>query len=240
MNKISFYPFSDKTSQFAPKPIPATKSVPEWYKKQPGTIDESNFIKQGMTSSTIKRCMPIFDYMTAGYIISVPCDIYIDATNPEKIEWSVPQSMKPFGSDMFASHAREQYDHYPVDKDLYHRDLFRIMPFWSVKTPPGYSAIFTHPIHKDPVPFLAIGGLVDTDDFITDGHLSFLIQKDFVGVIKQGTPLVQVIPFLREDWEMETVEPQQASKEVQTQRLNLRSTFVNGYRNKMRKIKEWR
>jgi hypothetical protein len=114
------------------------------------------------------------------------------------------------------------------------------MPFWSVKTPPGYSAIFTHPIHKDPVPFLAIGGLVDTDDFITDGHLSFLIQKDFVGVIKQGTPLVQVIPFLREDWEMETVEPQQASKEVQTQRLNLRSTFVNGYRNKMRKIKEWR
>jgi len=240
MNKISFYPFSDKTSQFAPKPIPATKSVPEWYKKQPGTIDESNFIKQGMTSSTIKRCMPIFDYMTAGYIISVPCDIYIDATNPEKIEWSVPQSMKPFGSDMFASHAREQYDHYPVDKDLYHRYLFRIMPFWSVKTPPGYSAIFTHPIHKDPVPFLAIGGLVDTDDFITDGHLSFLIQKDFVGVIKQGTPLVQVIPFLREDWEMETVEPQQASKEVQTQRLNLRSTFVNGYRNKMRKIKEWR
>lgn len=240
MNKISFYPFSDKTSQFAPKPVPGTKLVPEWYKRQPGTIDEPNFIKKGVTSSTIKRCMPIFDYMTAGYIISVPCDIYIDATNPDKIEWSVPQSMTQFGSDMISSHAREQYDHYPVDKDLYHRDLFRIMPFWSLKTPPGYSTIFTHPIHKDPLPFIAIGGLVDTDNFITDGHLSFLIQKDFVGVLKQGTPLVQVIPFLREDWEMEIVEHQQAAREVQEQRLNLRSTFVNGYRNKMRKLKEWR
>jgi hypothetical protein len=70
--------------------------------------------------------------------------------------------------------------------------------------------------------------------------LSFLIQKDFVGVLKQGTPLVQVIPFLREDWEMEIVDHQQAAREVQEQRLNLRSTFVNGYINKMRKLKEWR
>lgn len=240
MNKISFYPFSDKTSLFAPLPVPGTKSVPEWYKKQPGTVDEDKFIKNGGTSSTIKRCMPIFDYMTAGYVISTPCDIYIDATNPEKLEWSVPIAMKSFGSDMIASHAREQYDHYPVNKDIYHRDLFRIMPFWSVKTPPGYSTIFMHPAHKDPVPFLAIGGLVDTDNFITDGHLSFLIEKDFVGVLKQGTPLVQIIPFKRENWEMEIVEQSVANKEVQEQRLNLRSTFVNGYRNKMRSIKEWR
>lgn len=240
MNKISFYPFSDKTSLFAPEPIQATKSVPDWYKRQPGTIDEEKFIKSGASSSTIKRCMPIFDYMTAGYILSVPCDIYIDATNPEKIEWSVPISMKSFGSDMIASHAREQYDHYPVNRDRYHRDLFRIMPFWSIKTPPGYSTIFTHPVHKDPVPFLAIGGLVDTDNFITDGHLSFLIEKDFVGVLKQGTPLVQVIPFKRDDWQMEIVDQGIANKEIQEQRLNLRSTFVNGYRNKMRSIKEWR
>jgi hypothetical protein len=212
MNKISFYPFSDKTSLFAPPPVPATKMVPDWYKKQPGTIDEEKFIKQGTSSSTIKRCMPIFDYMTAGYIITIPCDIYVDATNPEKIEWSVPQSMKSFGVDMIASHAREQYDHYPIDKDKYHKDLFRIMPFWSVKTPEGYSTLFSHPHHKDPVPFLAIGGLIDTDKFITDGHLSMLIEKDFCGVIKQGTPFVQVVPFKRDDWEMELVEHSAAAK----------------------------
>ena len=240
MNKISFYPFSDKTLSFAPAPIPATKGVPDWYKKQPGTLDESQFIKQGVSSSTVKRCMPIFDYMTAGYLITLPCDIYIDATNPDKIEWSVPQSMKSFGSDLIASHAPEQYDHYPIDTRIYHKQLFRIMPFWSVKTPDGYSTLFTHPLHKDHLPFLAIGGLVDTDKFITDGHLSFLIEKDFVGVLKQGTPLVQIIPFKRDDWEMELIDPPAAAKEIQKQRLDLRSTFVNGYRNKMRSIKEWR
>jgi len=240
MKKISFYPFSEKTTFFSPEPVSASKSIPDWYKKQPGTVDEENFLKRGQSSSTIKRCMPIFDYITAGYIISLPCDISIDATNPEKIEWSVPQTLKPFGSDMISSHAREQYDHYPIDKNLYHKDLFRIMPFWSIKTPPGYSAIFTHPIHRDPVPFLAIGALVDTDDFISEGHLSFLIKKDFVGVLKQGTPIMQVIPFKREEWEMEIINPEQSFLEIQEQRLNLRSTFVNGYRNKMRKLKEWR
>ena len=78
MNKISFYPFSDKTSLLAPKPVSATKSIPEWYKKQPGSIDEAKFLKQGVSSSTVKRCMPVFDHITAGYIISLPCDIYID------------------------------------------------------------------------------------------------------------------------------------------------------------------
>lgn len=240
MSIISFYPFNEKTMSFAPEPIPASRAVPNWYKQQAGTIDEEAFIKNGMTSSTVKRCMPVFDYMTAGYLILMPCDIYIDATNPEKIEWSVPMAMKGFGSDMVSSHAREQYDSYPIDKNKYHKDLFRIMPFWSVKTEKGYSTLFTHPTHKDPLPFMAIGGLVDTDNFITEGHLSFLIEKDFKGTIKQGTPLVQIIPFKREDWNMKIVDPQQSVKEIQKQRLNLRSTFVNGYRNKMRAIKEWR
>ena len=51
---------------------------------------------------------------------------------------------------------------------------------------------------------------------------------------------MQVIPFQREEWEMEIINPEQSFLEIQEQRLDLRSTFVNGYRNKMRKLKEWR
>jgi hypothetical protein len=240
MNKISFYPFSDKTVNFAPEPTPASRAVPDWYKKQPGTINEEAFIPQGVSSSTIKRCMPIFDVMTAGYLISFPCDIYIDATNPEKLSWSLPQSMKIFGGDMLATHAFDQYSQYPIDYSKYHKQLFRIMPFWAVKTPKGYSSLFLPPLHQDSVPFMPIGGLIDTDEFISDGHLSMLIEKDFKGVIKQGTPFIQVIPFKREPWEMEIIEPQESNKILQKQRLKVRSTFVNGYRNKMRSKKEWR
>lgn len=242
MNIIKFYPFSEKTEEFAPKPYPAFKAVPDWYKKQPGTVPEKEELsmKQGASTSTIKRCMPIFDAMTAGYIIPLPCDLYIDATNPEKIEWSVPLGVKSFGVDMISHHAKEQYSHYPIDTDKYHQNLFRIMPFWAVKTNTGYSSLFISPMHQDSMPFWTFGGIIDTDNFITDGHISMLVKKNFKGVIKQGTPFVQVIPFKREDWTMEIVDPETSKKEVFKQRLNLRSTFISGYKNKMRSKKEWR
>jgi hypothetical protein len=239
MPKISFYPFSEKTEKFAPPPFPASKAVPDWYKAQPGTINEAEAIKVGTSTGTIKRCMPIFDVMTAGYIIPFPCDIYIDATNPDKIEFSIPMALKGFSADLTATHAPEQYSHYPIDKDIYHKDVFRIMPFWAVKTDPGYSTLFLNPFHKDKLPFRAFEGMIDTDKFITDGHISMLVEKNFKGVIKQGTPFVQVIPIRREDWQMELIESSQATKDFMRQRIDLRSTFVNGYKNKFRSKKEY-
>jgi hypothetical protein len=240
MNIIRFYPFSERTTFFAPEPTPAIKNTPDWYKRQPASVRDDEFLPKGELSSTIKRCMPIFDAMTAGYIIPFPCDVYIDATNPAKIEFSVPLTMKQFSNDMFAVHAPEQYDHYPIDTNKYHKQLFRIMPFWAVKTPEGYSTLFMHPLHKDHLPFLAIQGFIDTDKFITDGHLSILVEKDFKGVIKQGTPLVQVIPFKREDWKMELVPTSESSAELTKQRFKLRSNFVHSYKNKYRSKKEFK
>jgi hypothetical protein len=114
------------------------------------------------------------------------------------------------------------------------------MPFWSAKTDPGYSAIFTNPFHRDLSPFFAISGFVDTDNFISDGHFSFLVKKNFKGVIKQGTPIVQIIPVQREDWYMEMVDPKTSNEEVFNQRLSLRSVFRNAYKEKMRVKKEYK
>lgn len=237
MNKIKFYPFSEKTQSFTPEPAPASKSIPKWYKDQPGSIDDEKALPTGNMTSTIKRCMPIFDYMTAGYTIPLPCDFYIDATDPEKITWSVPMPMKSFSVDMVSFHSVEQYSNYPIDKTKYHKDLFRILPFWAVGTPEGYSSLFMQPIHKDHTPLLAFGGMIDTDAFLSDGHLSFLVEKDFKGIIKQGTPLVQVIPIKREEWEMEIVDNATASAKVAKQRLSIRSNFIHGYKNKFRSKK---
>jgi hypothetical protein len=240
MKKIKFYPFSDKTEAFAPAPTPAGRMVPEWYKKQPGSVNEAEGLAMGQSNGTVKRCMPVFDVMTSGYLVLMPCDLYIDTTNPEKIEWSVPQAMTMFSRDMITTHHPDQYSHYPIDYDVYHKDLFRIMPFWSAKTDPGYSAIFTNPFHRDLSPFFAISGFVDTDNFISDGHFSFLVKKNFKGVIKQGTPIVQIIPVQREDWYMEMVDPKTSNEEVFNQRLSLRSVFRNAYKEKMRVKKEYK
>lgn len=239
MNKIRFYPYSENTSLFAPIPEPASRFLPEWYKKTPSTI-ENNGMNFGQPSTTVKKCMPIFDLITAGYMITAPCDIYLDATNPEKLHWSIPMALLPYQGDMFASHAPEQYEHLPINKNTHHKDLLRIFPFWATGTPKGYSIMVLQPAYSDPGPLTALQAIVDTDNFITDGHLSFLVQKDFKGVIKQGTPLIQIIPFKRESWEKDIAPVEESEGIFNKQRLKLRAMFINGYKNMFRSKKEYR
>jgi hypothetical protein len=239
MKKIKFYPFNDSTNDFATKPDLASKFLPEWYKKTPGVIDNGG-IAFGQIGTTVKKCMPIFDLITAGYIISAPCDIFIDATTPEKLQWSIPSGLLQFQGDMFAVHAKEQYSNLPINKDIHHSDLLRIFPFWAVGTPKGYSSIFLQPPYSDSSPLTALQAIVDTDSFVTDGHLSFLVEKNFKGIIKQGTPLVQVIPFKREAWGKEIVPVEESTKIFEKQRLRLRSTFSNAYKNMFRSKKDYR
>jgi hypothetical protein len=207
MNQIKFYPFDKTTEIFAPKPVPASKMVPEWYKRQVSAGSNDETIGLGFTSSTIKRCMPIFDLMTSGYFLLAPCDIYIDSSNPNRLE---------------------------------HSDLLRFNPLWSLSTPSGYSTMFINPPFKDSLPIEAVSALIDTDKYISNGHLSFFVKSGFVGVIPQGTPLIQAIPFRREPWGSEFVDGQTASEKIDNQFFKIRSTFTNGYKNKMRTKKEYK
>lgn len=240
MAKIKFYPFNDGTEAFAPKPEPMSRHLPDWYKKTPAIIENEQALQQGHVNATVKKCMPIFDLLTAGYAILAPCDIFIDATNPDNLVWSIPTSLRSFQGDMFASHAYEQYSNMPIDSAKYHKTLLRIFPFWAVSTEKGYSSLFMQPVYSDNSPLVAMQAIVDTDSFVTDGHLSFLVEKNFKGTIKQGTPLVQVIPFKRDSWESEFASVEEADKRFSRQRLQLRSMFVNAYKNKFRFKKDYK
>jgi hypothetical protein len=239
MPKASFHPFSDKTPHFVDAPKPATKSMPEWYREQPAVNQDHTDYKQGNVGTTIKKCMPIFDAMTAGYIFGAPCDIYVNAKDPNKLEYSIPRPLNEFKGDLFSTHSFEQYSEYPIDLNKYHKQLLRIQPFWSIETPEGYSTLFINPIHR-PSPLFAFAGLIDTDNFVSEGHLSFLVEKDFEGVIKQGTPIIQLIPFKREAWESEVIPAEISMPRVKTQGFKLRSVFSNAYKNKFRVMKEYK
>jgi hypothetical protein len=50
------------------------------------------------------------------------------------------------------------------------------------------------------LPFLTSSAVVD--DYVMPGaNMSFFIKKGFEGEIPAGTPIAQVIPFKREEWE---------------------------------------
>jgi hypothetical protein len=128
----------------------------------------------------------------------------------------------------------------PVDTSKHHKDLIRIFPFWIVETESGYSTMFRQPAYSDSSVLTAVEAIMDTDAFLSDGHLSFWVKKDFKGVIKQGTPLVQVIPFKRDSWQMEIGSVEDSERKQKSQRLKIRSTFMNAYKNMFRFKKEYR
>lgn len=233
MSKITFYQSHEGVGLLVDPPKPASKMLPEWYRKQSSSL--------GAAGSTIKRCMPIFDIMTAGYIICLPCDIYVDATNPEKLEYFVPERvLDNLQEDLFAEHLPEQMSEYPRTPSIYHKSVLRIDPFYTVGTEKGYSAMFVQPFHGDPSPLQAFPALIDTDSFISNGHYSFYVENNFRGVIKQGTPLIQVIPFKRDSYSTKVVLFEKAKVILKRQGARLRSTFTGGYKNKFRTLKDYK
>jgi hypothetical protein len=71
----------------------------------------------------------------------------------------------------------------------------------AVKLPDGYSAIFTHPLNRFDLPFITLSGVVDGPFVVHNGNIPFHIKDGFEGVIPKGTPIMQIIPFKRENWE---------------------------------------
>ena len=55
-----------------PKPIPAAQGVPDWLKAMPATAFSS--INQH-DEDTIKRCPPLVDAMTCGFLLPLVCDL---------------------------------------------------------------------------------------------------------------------------------------------------------------------
>ena len=39
-----------------------------------------------------------------------------------------------------------------------------------------------------------------TDKEVLNFHLPMWLKKDFIGIIKKGTPIAQIIPFKRDNW----------------------------------------
>jgi len=226
-NLIQFFPLPIKDFQHSfPQPSACIDSIPEWYKDQPSFFGKK---EDRIANLTVKKCLPVFDAMSMGYFLNMPVDLYINTKN-NRTECTISEEFEPIKDILIGWHLSERISHYSSDFNIYLKDLFRINPMWMIKTPPGYSTLFTSPMHQEYLPLKTIEAVVDTDNFLTAGLNSFLLQKDFEGVIKQGTPIVQVIPFKRDSWEM-SVDLNSDKEEITRQRKRGAGLYPNAYRN---------
>ena len=176
------------------QPQPASKFIPDWYKNMESYIGGNKKpTGGGNTDATVKRCMPVFDAITVGYIITSPADVYVSIKEEKQyFEWS--------SLGLITFHPIEQAPEHPDRKPHAYP---KWMNPWAIKTPKGYSVLFTQPMHRESV-FTILPGIVDTDTYTAPVNFPMVINDpNFEGLIPKGTPIAQVIPFKREDWQME-------------------------------------
>jgi hypothetical protein len=205
--KIKFIAVHDYAWDVADKPYPAKNNIPEWWKKMsPFIPDKDNpegkllSIRNMRNNLSPKKCMPMLDAITGGYIIPLWCDVQVTNTAEDKekeylpvIYWKATKEVFEDNIDgSFMLEIPEGYD----------KMIFKFINLWCIKTPPGYSVRISAPIANNDSPFRAFDAVVDTDKYDAL-PIPMLLKEGFEGLIPRGTPMIQVVPFKREGWESE-------------------------------------
>jgi len=170
----------------APPPIPASQAFPARLKRSPTEIE----VEDEQKLMTVKKCPPFIDAMIGGYLIPLIADVQF-SMKPDGLE---------FGSTMpiVEHHDPRQLAGSPFQQMV----IIKFLNPWIIKTPPSYSCLITVPLNRFEVPFQPLSGIVETDRFYHEIHfpaISLLAPGQSV-TVKRGTPLVQVIPFKRDEW----------------------------------------
>lgn len=228
INKVIFTNILNLPDIYPPQP--ASKDIPDWYKKMDSYINnEKKPVGDGSAAATIKKCLPVFDSITMGYIIYSTVDVYVSIK--DGIQWFEWASMEPI-----KFHPILQAPNHPkANEHAYPKWINQ----WSVKTPPGYSCLFTQPKHRD-LPFTIFDGFVDTDIYDAPVNFPFVINNPtWEGLIPAGTPIAQVIPIKRDSFKME-LGSEKNIKNIDKTNIKLKLYFYDGYKKLFWRRKEYK
>jgi hypothetical protein len=212
-------------------PKPAVKEIPEWYKNTPEyvTNEGKKVTNDNSTPHTIKKCIPVFDAITAGYILYTQVDIQITQQDGfPYYQWSDQNALSFHPIIQAPLHPKKNEAPYPKWENPY-----------AISTPLGYSVLFTQPMHRESV-FTILDGIVDTDTYKAPVNFPFVLNDvKWEGIIPAGTPMAQVIPFKRESWKHKIG----SDKEIQEQekiKRKLKTLFFNSYKRQYWSRKEYK
>ena len=230
-NEIEFVSSTDYFWELAARPIPASSVVPDWWKNmQPHSTHDNKLRMNPGPTVTAKKCFPLLDGITAGYIFPLWSDVMVN-TDPKLplVQWGPSQPV-------FDSWNASQIADVELPKG-YSKTVLKYLHGWIIKTPPGWSCLVTHPIGYPNLPFRVIPGVVDTDTLTTGINTPIVIKEGFEGIIEKGTPMFQVIPVKRENWESKVTKGDENTFNINHEKL--KTTIVGSYGKNTRSSKKF-
>lgn len=175
------------------RPIPADEAIPDWYKNLENKIVDKN----------VKSCRGVYDVMTTGYIFLWNIDVIISKDENGKL---FIRKARDLSQEDFHPHPIEQLGLYPDINISMQRDgVQKLITPYQIKTPKGTSIMMVQPMYRPDLKTEIVPGIMDTGEYYTGFNILFTIKdinvkKDIR--ISAGTPLAQVIPFQRTEWEI--------------------------------------
>lgn len=229
--KIKFIAPDPHVMEVREKPRPASEFVPDWWKTMPPYSNSKKLNLDPRPNVTAKKCFPLLDGITAGYIATLWADLLVTQTESGPyVKWNTHV-------DVLEAWSHDQSSSYEVPEG-FSRTVFKYFHGWVIETPPGYSCLITHPIGYPNLPIKTITGVIDTDSLKTFANSPFFIKEGFEGIIEKGTPMFQIIPFKRDSWESEYELIDTATNYHNAEKLH--SRIVSSYGRFLRKPKEFK
>ena len=230
MSKIEFT--CQEKDRFYPKPIPISEVIPDWWRKMSRDAPVSQTYTN-VSNLTVKACIPFLDTLRTGYCIPMWCDmaVGVDADDNAMVEWR-PQRpetnlVEPRSWDGFTNpHTGTGL---PGTEEVDKPNAFIFISPWQITTPEGYSCLLM-PVLNANLPLQFSAGIVNTDTYHNTINFPFFVKSKWRGIIKKGTPLIQVIPFKRDEWEHEVrVRTKEDQEGFEKTRADIDYQFHSGY-----------
>jgi Family of unknown function (DUF6065) len=178
------------------EPVPARTVLPTWFKRLPG-LDKAE-LSATNNGLTVKRCVPFIDALSIGWILPLAATVRLEIADEGK---TVTAGWE-FDREMVSTHPAHQTAGNPWEP----RPTMKFHNPWTIRTPPGWSCLFVPPLNRPDGVVHVLSGVVDTDRYVSQINFPFVaIAEDGVHTLQKGWPLVQVIPFSREDEQIEAV-----------------------------------
>jgi hypothetical protein len=206
----------------APKLKASKIYIPEWFKNIRGFSEKNMmFYDSGEPILTAKNCIAYFDAITCGYIIELVTDIvcFKDKDGIININWKYENEI--------IEGRLTSLNTIPVPTNHYEQH-YAFDSIYNFRMPKGYSALFTHPLNRHDLPFTTLSGIIDLDFGMYPGKIPFFLKKDFEGIIPAGTPIAQIIPFKRENWE--SIENKELLSDVEKIKIQISKKIYSGYK----------
>lgn len=188
-------------------PKPAIECIPENIANLQEPKEKYNNTEKPILN--IKACMPAMDYMSAGYILFNSYEIEFESSFHQfkeqltlKTSQTIIQDSDNSNINGRKSLAVFEESECPISKEGKGKNYFKFKSSWGVRTPAGYSCLIIQPFYLKSKLFQIIPSIVDTDKYHLPIPVSgYLTTKDKIR-IEPGTPLLQIIPFKRDEWNM--------------------------------------